>query len=147
MVPHPTAPTCFSSMDKASEQQQSNRIDRPPAYRLCPPRWMKGEGPEADAVRNKKFKLIPRIVKGRWVLPDSMGVLQMHGCVGQSRRECLAQKCGLGHSCMHCMHHPGSDCPSAPPAAPAPLQLDCETERGHHPRAAGPEADHPLLPR
>ncbi len=32
-------------------------------------RWMKGDGPEADAVRNKKFKLIPRIVKGRWAQP------------------------------------------------------------------------------
>ncbi|KAI7837930.1 hypothetical protein COHA_008236 [Chlorella ohadii] len=38
---------------------------------LC--EWMKGEGPEADAVRNKKFKLIPRIVKGSWIVKQSVG--------------------------------------------------------------------------
>lgn len=35
-----------------------------PCAHALPHRWMKGDGPEADAARNKKFKLIPRIVKG-----------------------------------------------------------------------------------
>ncbi len=34
---------------------------------------MQGDGPEADAVRNKKFKLIPRIVKGSWIVKQSVG--------------------------------------------------------------------------
>lgn len=38
---------------------------------LC--EWMQGDGPEADAVRNKKFKLIPRIVKGSWIVKQSVG--------------------------------------------------------------------------
>lgn len=39
----------------------------------APRRWMQGDGPEADAVRNKKFKLIPRIVKGSWIVKQSVG--------------------------------------------------------------------------
>lgn len=35
--------------------------------------WMQGDGPEADAARNKKFKLIPRIVKGSWIVKQSVG--------------------------------------------------------------------------
>jgi hypothetical protein len=34
---------------------------------------MQGDGPEADARRNKKFKLIPRIVKGSWIVRQSVG--------------------------------------------------------------------------
>ncbi|KAI3426288.1 hypothetical protein D9Q98_008661 [Chlorella vulgaris] len=38
---------------------------------LC--EWMQGDGAEADAQRNKKFKLIPRIVKGSWIVKQSVG--------------------------------------------------------------------------
>ena len=34
---------------------------------------MEGDGPEADARRNRKFKLIPRIVKGSWIVKQSVG--------------------------------------------------------------------------
>ncbi len=34
---------------------------------------MKGDGPEADARRNRQFKLIPRIVKGSWIVKQSVG--------------------------------------------------------------------------
>jgi hypothetical protein len=34
---------------------------------------MQGDGAEADALRNKKFKLIPRIVKGSWIVKQSVG--------------------------------------------------------------------------
>lgn len=35
--------------------------------------WMEGEGPEADKRRNGKLKLIPRIVKGSWVVKQGVG--------------------------------------------------------------------------
>lgn len=35
--------------------------------------WMEGDGPEADARRNMKFKLIPKVAQGSWVVRQSVG--------------------------------------------------------------------------
>jgi hypothetical protein len=35
--------------------------------------WMEGDGPEADDRRNIKFKLIPKVVQGSWVVRQSVG--------------------------------------------------------------------------
>ena len=35
--------------------------------------WMEGDGPEADKRRNIKFKLIPRVAEGSWVVRQSVG--------------------------------------------------------------------------
>lgn len=35
--------------------------------------WLEGDGPEADKRRNTKFKLIPRVAKGSWVVRQSVG--------------------------------------------------------------------------
>ena len=35
--------------------------------------FLKGDGPEADKVRNTKFKLIPNIPKGSWIIKQSVG--------------------------------------------------------------------------
>ncbi len=35
--------------------------------------WMEGDGAEADARRNVKFKLIPRVAQGSWVVRQSVG--------------------------------------------------------------------------
>lgn len=43
----------------------------PPCARLC--RWMEGDGPEADRRRSTKFKLIPRVPQGSWVVRQSVG--------------------------------------------------------------------------
>jgi hypothetical protein len=41
----------------------------------CPPArsFLAGEGPEADAQRSKKFKLVPAISKGSWIIRQSVG--------------------------------------------------------------------------
>ncbi len=36
-------------------------------------RFLEGEGKEADARRNKKFKLIPNIPQGSWIIRQSVG--------------------------------------------------------------------------
>lgn len=36
-------------------------------------RFIAGDGPEADARRNKKFKMIPNIAKGSWIIKQSVG--------------------------------------------------------------------------
>jgi hypothetical protein len=41
---------------------------------LAPARsFLAGEGPEADAQRSKKFKLVPAISKGSWIIRQSVG--------------------------------------------------------------------------
>lgn len=35
--------------------------------------WLEGDGKEADKRRNTKFKLIPQIVKGSWIVKQSVG--------------------------------------------------------------------------
>ena len=134
--------------------------DRPPA--ASPPSpvslacsWMQGDGPEADAVRNKKFKLIPRIVKGRCALLCVRGGWAAHLPLGGAGAVAPA-------GCLQCWPLHGQPwrlppCPAesspaqltaAPLWLPAPVpsaQLDREAECGHHARAAGAEADHPLL--
>jgi hypothetical protein len=35
--------------------------------------FIEGDGPEADKKRNAKFKLIPNIAKGSWIIQQSVG--------------------------------------------------------------------------
>lgn len=36
-------------------------------------RFISGDGPEADAMRNKRFKMIPNIARGSWIIKQSVG--------------------------------------------------------------------------
>ena len=74
---------------------------------------MKGDGPEADAQRNKKFKLIPRIVKGA---PRCAELCFMLCCV-------VALHLGLRHTCSTVAPTPQEALQLTPAATAALLPL------------------------
>ncbi len=43
------------------------------AFFRCFTEFISGDGPEADAKRNEKFKLIPGIARGSWIIKQSVG--------------------------------------------------------------------------
>ena len=98
---------------------------------------MQGEGPEADAARNKKFKLIPRIVRGSWIVKQSVGttpVLLGQKLVtryfrGPNYFEVRCAVCGWAPRRGAVAHMIVSDCPPLP--YDHPLSTPCNPS---HPR-------------
>jgi hypothetical protein len=60
--------------------------------------WIEGEEPDDDERRNKKFKLIPRIAKGSWVIKQSVGTTPV--LLGQK----LATKYFRGRTASGCSY-------------------------------------------
>jgi hypothetical protein len=55
------------------EEQQGPCPDSVAAFFKNFTSFIKGDGPEADAQRNKRFKLIPCVVQGSWLIKQSVG--------------------------------------------------------------------------
>ncbi|EFN53068.1 hypothetical protein CHLNCDRAFT_137358 [Chlorella variabilis] len=55
------------------EQKQGPASDSVRAFFHALTDFLEGDGKEADARRNKKFKLIPNIAKGSWIIRQSVG--------------------------------------------------------------------------
>lgn len=72
-APMPVVGKSAEALIAEYEQKQGAAPDSVKAFFHALTEFLEGEGKEADARRNKRFKLIPNIPKGSWIIRQSVG--------------------------------------------------------------------------